>query len=171
MSGQTEREVILLSLTGEEFIRAVETHSRMMFRAARAVLPCDADAEDAVSQALLLAWQSRHRLRDPSAVRPWLVKIAVNCARRAAKRSNHFLPLEAAERISAPEQGELYTTLWDAVLALPEEQRGVVVLFYYEDLTVDEIAKLLRIPAGTVKSRISRARERLKRTLCEEVTL
>ena len=64
--------------TQEEFADAVRSHSRRMYRAARAVADSDADAEDAVSQAILQAWQSLDKLRDKSAVRPWLVKIAIN---------------------------------------------------------------------------------------------
>ena len=66
--------------TQEEFSAAVTEHSRSMYRAARAVLDSAADAEDAVGQAVLQAWQSLDRLRDKGAVRPWLIRIAVNCA-------------------------------------------------------------------------------------------
>ena len=155
-------------MTREAFSEAVTEHGRVMFRAARAILGSDADAEDAVSQAILLAWQSREKLRDVSAVRPWLVKITVNCARRQWNRQSRLLPLESLEHTAAPEAGPGCRDLWEAVLTLPPESRAVVVLFYYEDLTVEETAKVLRIPVGTVKSRLSRARERLKKLLCEE---
>ena len=64
----------------ERFVQAVGENSRAMFRAARAVLDSDADAEDAVGEAVLRAWQSWDRLRARGAVRAWLLKIAVNCA-------------------------------------------------------------------------------------------
>ena len=76
-----------LRLSQEEFTRGVQTYSRDMYRAARALTPCDADAQDAVGQAVLLAWQSLDRLRDPEALRAWLVKISVNCARQLNRRS------------------------------------------------------------------------------------
>ena len=107
-----------LRLSQEEFTRGVQTYSRDMYRAARALTPCDADAQDAVGQAVLLAWQSLDRLRDPEALRAWLVKIRV-------------------------------------------------VLYYYEDLPVADIASLLRVPAGTVKSRLSRARDKLRLALSD----
>ena len=53
--------------------------------------------------------------------------------------------------------------LWDAVLHLPEEQRAAVTLYYYEDLPVAEVARVLGVAQGTVKSRLGRARQRLKR--------
>ena len=58
--------------------------------------------------------------------------------------------------------------LWEAVCALPPERRVAVALFYYEGLRVDEIARLLRVPQGTVKSRLSRARKQLKEMLCDK---
>ena len=157
-----------MGLTREGFSEAVTAHSRAMFRAARAILQSDAEAEDAVGQAILLAWQSRHKLREEEAARAWLVKITVNCARRQWKRQSRLLPLEDLERAAAPEADPRCHDLWEAVLALPPESRAVVVLFYYEDLTVEQTARALNLPVGTVKSRLNRARERLKRMLCEE---
>lgn len=143
-------------------------HSRAMFRAARALLDSDADAEDAVGQAILQAWQSLPRLRDPSAVRSWLVKITVNCARRQRQKNGRMLYFDDLEQVAGGEEERRYHELWDAVMALAPEGRAVVVLFYYEDMTVAQIAKTLGVPQGTVKSRLNRARERLKTLLCDE---
>ena len=57
--------------------------------------------------------------------------------------------------------------LWDAVLSLPRDQRAAVGLYYYEDMPVADIASLLRVPAGTVKSRLSRARDKLRLALSD----
>ena len=154
--------------TREEFAAAVTSHSRAMYRAARAVLDSDADAEDAVSQAVLQAWQSLDRLRDKSAVRPWLVKIAVNCAYAQQRKQRKVVYLdELAQEPAAPETPR-YDGLWEAVCALPHERRVVVALFYYEDMGVEQIARCLGVPQGTVKSRLSRARKQLKEMLCGE---
>lgn len=157
-----------MALTREGFTQAVTEHSRAMFRAARAILDCDADAEDAVGQAVLLAWQSRGKLREEGAARAWLVKITVNCARRLRQKNGRMLYFDDLEQIAGSGTDRQYHELWEAVLALPPESRAVVVLFYYEDLTVEQIAKTLKIPQGTVKSRLSRAREKLRTMLCEE---
>ena len=157
-----------MGLTREEFTTAVLTYRRDMYRVARAMLAQDADAEDAVSQAVLLAWQSRDRLRRMDAVRSWLVKITVNCARRQRSQQGKVLYLEELEPLAGGREDTCYHELWDAVLALPPEQRTVVVLFYYEDQTVRQIAGTLRVPEGTVKSRLNRSRERLRTLLSEE---
>lgn len=73
------------------------------------------------------------------------------------------LPQEPA----AP-QPQGHDGLWEAVCALPPERRAVVALFYYEGLPVDEIARVLGVPPGTVKSRLSRARAQLKEMLQEQ---
>ena len=154
--------------TREEFAAAVTEHSRRMYRAARAVLDSDADAEDAVSQAVLQAWQSLDKLRDRSAVRPWLVKIAVNCAYAQRRKQGKMVYLE--DIVPEPAAPEIPQNggLWEAVCALPPERRAAVVLFYYEDMPVDEIARALGVPKGTVKSRLSRARKQLKEMLCDK---
>lgn len=156
--------------TREEFAAAVMEHSRAMYRAARAVLDSGADAEDAVSQAVLQAWQSLDKLRDKLAARPWLVKIAVNCAYAQRRKRGKVVYLEDLDREPAVSMGDPPRCggLWEAVCALPHERRVVVTLFYYEDMSVEQIAKCLGVPQGTVKSRLSRARKQLKEMLCGE---
>ena len=152
----------------EEFARLVREHGRSLFRAARALLDSDAAAEDAVGEAVLLAWQSFHRLRDPSAAKGWLLRITVNCALAQRRRLGREVALEGLEERAAPEKDGEVSYLWDAVRALPEDQRLAVLLYYYEDMPVAEIARTLGVAQGTVKSRLSRGRDRLRQMLREE---
>ena len=150
----------------EQFAALAREHGRAMFRAARAVLDSDADAQDAVGEALLRAWQAFDRLRDPAAAKPWLLKIAVNCARAQLRRARPVLPLEEAAGAAAPAEEPL--GLWELVRALPEDQRLAVTLYYYDGLSVGEIARVLGVPQGTVKSRLARGRDRLRERCMEE---
>ena len=152
----------------EEFVRLVREHSRSMFRAARALLDSDAAAEDAMGEAVLLAWQSYPRLRNPAAAKSWLLRICVNCACGQRRKTGREVALEGLEERVAPERDEERSYLWDAVRALPEDQRLAVLLYYYEDMPVAEIARTLGIAQGTVKSRLSRGRDRLRQMLREE---
>ena len=154
--------------TREEFAAAVTEHSRRMFRAARSVLDSDADAEDAVGQAVLQAWQSLDKLRDKEAVRPWLVKIAVNCAYAQRRKQGRVVYLDDLPQEPAAPEPPQAGGLWEAVCALPPDRRAAVTLFYYEDMPEREIAKVLGVPLGTVKSRLSRARKQLKEMLCDK---
>lgn len=151
----------------ERFVALVMEHSHSMYRAARALLPGDADAQDAVGEAVLLAWQSFERLRRPEAARGWLLKITVSCAYSHLRRQSRVVYLEQPEG-AAPEGSGEAENLWEAVLRLPEDQRLAVTLDYYEDMPVAQIARTLGIPQGTVKSRLSRGRERLRQLLREE---
>ena len=143
----------------EEFAAAVTEHSHGMFRAARSILDSDADAEDAV------VWD---RLRARGAVRAWLLKIAVNCAYEQRRRDSRVIYTDELEPLAGGAEDALPGGLWDEVLHLPEEQRAAVTLYYYEDLPVAEIAWVLGVAQGTVKSRLGRARQRLKEQLQEE---
>ena len=143
----------------EEFAAAVTEHSHCMFRAARSILDSDADAEDAVGEAVL---------RARGAVRAWLLKIAVNCAYEQRRRDSRVIYTDELEPLAGGAEDALPGGLWDAVLHLPEEQRAAVTLYYYEDLPVAEIARVLGVAQGTVKSRLGRARQRLKEQLQEE---
>lgn len=154
----------------EQFVQLVEAHSRSMFRAARAVLDCDADAEDAVGEAVLLAWQKLETLKRPEAVRSWLLKITVRCAYSQRRKQGRVVYLDDLEQVAGtvPALELEGTDLWSTLRQLPEEQRLVLTLYYYEDLTVAEAARVLGVPQGTIKSRLSRGRERLRQILCEE---
>ena len=153
----------------ERFAAVIQEHGRSMFRAARTILDCDADAEDAVGEAVLLAWQSFHRLKNQDAVRCWLLKITVNCAYRQRRKGSRVVYMDDLSQTPGTVlQEESPSDLWEAVLRLPEDQRLVLMLYYYEELSVAEIAKTLKIPQGTVKSRLSRGRERLRELLREE---
>ena len=152
----------------EEFVRLVREHGRSMFRAARALLDSDAAAEDAVGEAVLLAWQSFPRLRDPSAAKSWLLRICVNCACGQRRKTGREVALEGMEERAAPERDEALSDLWRAVCSLPRDQRLAVLLYYYEDMPVAEIARTLGIAQGTVKSRLGRGRDRLRQMLREE---
>ncbi len=151
----------------ERFVQAVRDHGPAMFRAARATLNSDADAEDAVGEALLRAWQSWDRLRDPNAVRAWLLKITVNCAYAQRRKLGRVTVVEDMETLAGSGVDRPYEDLWEAVSALPPEYRVTVTLFYYEDMTLEQIAKTLGVARGTVKSWLSRAREQLRKLLRE----
>lgn len=151
----------------ERFAAAVTAHRRAMYRAARALLSSDADTEDAVSEAILRAWQAFGRLRDEKELKSWLIKITVNCAYEHHRRGAHVTYTDDLEPLAGGAEDKHDFTLWDAVCALPEDYRVATVLFYYEDMTTAEIAKTLGVREGTVRSRLSRARNRL-RTLLEE---
>ena len=151
----------------ERFAAAVTAHRHAMYCAARVLLDSDADAEDAVSEATLRAWQAFGRLRDEKSLKGWLIKITVNCAYEHHRRGARVTYTDDLEPLAGGAEDRHDFTLWDAVCRLPADYRVATVLYYYEDMTTAEIAKALGVREGTVRSRLARARKRL-RTLLEE---
>lgn len=153
----------------EEFGRLAAPELSAAYQLATRILGNRGDAEDAVNEAVLRAWGSFDRLRDHGAFRPWLTRIVVNVCRNDLrhKRILQIDPLGEDDRPAADsfEGGLLRDGVARALDCLSPEQRVVVVLRYWNDLAVDEIARLLSVPSGTVKWRLHAANRRMKTEL------
>lgn len=151
--------------TDETICRIVREYSPMLLRLACTRLDSTADAEDAVQEVFLQLLSAPVAFRDAGHEKAWLIRATLHRAgdirRRAEKRN---VPLEAAASSAAPaEDGDLLR----AVQALPEKYSAVIHLHYYEGYSTAEIAQMLGCRPGTVRSRLYRARERLKKLLAE----
>ena len=126
------------------------------------------EAEDVAQEAFLSVWRARTTWDARLAFRPWLYRIARN-ALGQARRSRARPEPRAADAASPPsvalEREELLGALRSCVDALPREQKEVLVLRQNEGLTLEEIAAILRVPVGTVKTRYSAGLESLRRLL------
>jgi len=162
--------------TRREFEERLAECGLLAYRVARGVLRNSADAEDVAQEALLRAYRSFHRLRDRNRFRAWLVRISFRIALdrlRSAKRREvrdlhwsqpaHQPPAATAEDLAA--SSEFQAHLDRALEELPEKLRLVLLLAAMQGHTIDEIAALLGLPVGTVKSRIFVARKRLAEKL------
>lgn len=141
---------------------------RLMYHVSYSMLHSDADCADAVQEALIRAWQKRGTLRDTDKFKPWMMRILVNtCKDMLRKRSRRqFVPLTEETAVSEPPTAPV--PLREAIDLLKPEMRVVVILHYLEGYSVADVAQVLRIPTGTVKSRLKKARERLSVLLNEE---
>lgn len=150
----------------QRFIDALTQHRGGMYRVACMMLRSAHDAEDAVSQATMKAYLRLNSLKDWGKVRPWLMRITINaCHGTLRRRKRESLLGEAQPRDNAaPEE----MPLWMYLDMLPENQRVVVALRYGENMSLEEIAAVLRMPKGSVSSRLSRARRLLAEKLREE---
>ena len=154
-------------LDRERFVAQVTELQETLYRTARSILRKEQDAQDAVQEAVTQAFARLHTLRDPAKFKPWLLRILVNTCYDACRRRRSTVYLEAVEEtLAAPQSDcEERMSLWSAVMRLPEEQKAVVTLFYYEDLPIRAISEVLGVTQGTVKTRLSRARGRLRQML------
>jgi RNA polymerase sigma factor (sigma-70 family) len=145
---------------GEEFGTLLEPLLEPAFRLALGMLDDRHHAEDAVQDATIRAWQKLPTLRHTEALRPWFLAIVANqcrMARRAHRWSWAGLARSSgqADQVAAPNLDGL--DLRRALRRLDHDRRLAVVLRYYLDLPVDEVAAAMRVPVGTVKSRLHRA--------------
>jgi len=159
-----------------EFEERLAECGPLAYRVARGVLRNTADAEDVAQEALLRAYRQFDRLRDRSRFRAWLIRIAFRLALdrlRSGKRRElrdtlwsqpeHRAPAANAEDLAASNEFQVH--LDSALAELPEKLRLVLLLAAMEGHTIDEIADMLRISTGTVKSRIFYARRQLAEKL------
>ena len=138
-----------------------------VFRLAYARTGSRADAEDVMQETFIRLLRARPAFAEPEHARAWLLRVAANCANdwfRAPWRRREG-PLEDA--LPAPEEPEPGGVV-EAVLALPAKYRTAVHLYYYEELSVAEIAKITGKSESAVKSRLFRARAMLREALKED---
>lgn len=141
---------------------------RLMFHISWSMLGREPDCADAVQEALTRAWQRRDSLRNPEKFKPWLMRILVNTCNDILRRQSLQTLIADEELIKeeAPPSDPL--SVREAIECLKPEWRTVILLYYLEGCSVSEIAQMLRIPQGTVKSRLMYARKRLCTLMKEE---
>lgn len=152
-------------MTKEQFEENILNLADTMHRISKSLLARPQDRDDAIQNCLLKAWQSRQRLRDLDCFRPWALRILVNECHSLLRKSMRMVPMEMPDE--PQEMPDVF--LYEAIQALPERYRLPLLLYYVEDFSIKETAQTLRIPEGTVKSRLHKARNELKLTIREEV--
>jgi RNA polymerase sigma-70 factor (ECF subfamily) len=175
--GQDEAALVGLARAGDRaaFGVLVERYAGVARRVARAVLGDPDDADDAAQDALLLALVKLRQYDPRRPFGPWLLRIVANAAtdRRRRRKVRRVEPLDAGlvaggtRPDTATERRALSERLRQALAALPERRRTAVVLFDVEGYSHAEIAEVLGIPEGTVRSEVFHARRRLRVLLAD----
>ena len=150
-------------ITSEEFAARSEALWPGLYRLGVSILGQEADAQDALQEALMKAWQARERCR-PDSFRPWLTRIMVNECRNIQRKRAQERPVEELPERMA-EQPPDYGPLREAIDSLPETLRTPLLLHYMEGYPDKETAKALGITALAVRNRIWRARRILREVL------
>lgn len=152
----------------EKFCQVLRDSRTSLYRLALSVTRNSADAQEAVAEAVCRAYERYSQLREKEKLPQWLLKITANEARRLCRRRGRTIPLDALPAEPAAPRWETEVgVLWQAVQTLPRDQREAVVLFYYEDLSTEEIARIVGTSPGAVRVRLGRAREKLRNLLKE----
>ena len=151
------------------FLAMAEKYKDSVYRIALNYFGNTYDADDTVQEVLLKLYTSKKTFQNSEHVRNWLIRVTINVCKNALRMPWRSRNVELNDEVSEsvvfalPEQSELYRT----VMGLPEKYRIVLYLFYYEEFSVKEIAKLLKLRETAVTTRLSRARDQLKTNLTE----
>jgi RNA polymerase sigma-70 factor (ECF subfamily) len=148
-------------MTKESFAQEVMALSDTMYGVARTYLRSNADCADAVQESILKAWVGLPSLRKEQYFQTWVIRILINECKSMLKRQKRTVSVG-----DFPETAILSETdnaLYETMMALAEKYRVPLVLYHCEGYTTQEIARMLRLPKGTVTSRLARGREILKR--------
>ena len=183
MTALTDDEIVSRVRAGETqlFELIMRRHNQRIYRAARAILRDDGEAEDVMQDAYVRAYAHLHEFEGRSSFSTWLTRIAVHEALSRLRRGRRFQPIDSptqetqyhmptAPRFTPEQQAsdsEIRAVLGKAIDSLPDEFRSVFVLRALEEMSGAETAECLGIPEETVKTRLFRARARLQETLLE----
>ncbi|MBE5787871.1 MAG: RNA polymerase sigma factor [Clostridiales bacterium] len=150
----------------EEYERVANELLPMLYKMAMGILHNDADARDAVQQALLKGWEKKEAAK-PGMFKWYLNRILINECRNIQRRRMRVFPVEQFPdaAVTPPD----YRDLYDAIRTLPEELRLPLLLKYLQGASEKEGAMALSIPVTTFKNRLHRARKALRKLLDREV--
>ncbi|MBQ8618344.1 MAG: sigma-70 family RNA polymerase sigma factor [Clostridia bacterium] len=154
----------------EQFARQVTDLQGSLYRVAASYLRGESDRLDAVSEAIVKAWEKRYTLRDASLFRTWLTRILIRECVNIQRKQARALPVEQMPDRAA-EEDERIAGLREAIEQLPQRHRTMVVLHYMEGYDVRETARIMGTTKGAVCAGLSRARESLRRMIGEEMDL
>lgn len=154
----------------DEFFNLLRPEQGKLYRTAWAILGNEADARDALQEAVIRAYRAFGQLKGGAAAFPsWIRRILVNQCSLILRKRSRVIPVERPEEL-VPEATDTIpegSDVWEAVSRLPDHYRSVVVLRFLQDLPLEEIAAALNIPLGTVKSRLHAALKQLRAALTE----
>ncbi|WP_371860450.1 sigma-70 family RNA polymerase sigma factor [Paenibacillus lautus] len=162
MEVQQEQELeVKLAKKGnhEAFIKLIKPLELQMYNIAKAILRQDEDCADAMQESILKAYKSLPSLRHAPFFKTWLFRILINECNMILRKKSHVVPLlnlDQAEHVTP--SLDVNIDLRDAVYRLEEVSRTIIILHYFRDLPLRQIAEMLDLNEGAVKTRLHRAR-------------
>lgn len=157
-------------MTDNNFINAVKRNNQRLFLIALSFTKSTYDAEDIIQNVFLKLWKHPKAFENDEHIDKWLTAVCVNESKNYIKLFfRGHLNIDDSEIVSHYTfDSSSQQDIFNAVMELPKKDRTVIHLFYYEDLSVKDIAKLLNLKESAVKTRLCRARTKLKERLGDE---
>ncbi len=155
-------------MTKDKFIHVVKRNNQRLYMLALSFTKNHFDSEDIIQNVFLKLWKYGGEFENDDHIDKWLTRVCIN-------ESKNYIKLSFRKNITPDDANDFYTfdsredhDVFNAVMSLPKKERSVIHLFYYEDMSVKEMAKMLDIKESSVKTRLHRARQRLKNILGDE---
>ncbi|WP_458460502.1 RNA polymerase sigma factor [Paenibacillus sp.] len=145
----------------DAFIRLIREIENSLYNTAKSMLRKEEDVADAIQETILKAYKSLHTIREPQYFKTWIFRILINeCNTLLSRRSlsTSYAEVPAKQEFSSPFDE---VDMREAVDQLDEQKKVVIVLHYFEDLSLRQVAEALDISESAVKMRLSRARQEL----------
>lgn len=155
--------------------RLIEDYGHDVYKIAYLYVKDQQLAEDVFQEVFYKVMKNYHKFEHLSSEKTWLIRITINTCKDLLRTSwlrrvTTFGTLEDQNQYEQPYdivKSESNSELYELIMKLPPKYKEVILLFYYEDFSYDEVAQILNIPKGTVQSRLARGREKLKKLMEE----
>lgn len=158
-------ELVIRAQNGDKqaFCLLIQSVKASLYRTARAFLKKESDCSDAIQETILKAYESIERLKKPAYFKTWITRILINQCKKMLLKQKKMVSLEEYDKVPVSHSKEFEKIEVRELLDhLEESHRIVISLYYFEKYPLHEIAQILQIPEGTVKSRLFRARQNLE---------
>lgn len=149
-----------------EIEEKIKKYSNMVYRVAYSILKNETDAEDIFQETFIKFYKNIEQMKNEEHEKAWLIRVTINNCNMLLRKEKIRKEDEITEEI--PDIHEEKEDILEVVNKLPAKYRLVIYLYYYEGYKISEISKILNDSEGTIKSRLSRAREYLEKMIKEE---
>ena len=149
------------SRDGEAFVTLMQENMKGMYKVAIAIVCNDEDAADAIQDTILTCWEKLHTLRREEYFKSWLTRILINKCNDILRAGRRYVPEERMPEVAAFDRHFENVEWNEALKSIDEKYRLVIMLYYVEGFKTSEISQILDIPESTVRTRLSRGREKM----------
>ena len=154
----------------ESIETVIQRYKATVYSVALSYVNTREDADDIFQEVFLIYFRTNPQFNEEEHRKAWLIRTTINCSKRVVDSTyrKRTVPLDEMEEESFQFQTKEENAVYVALQALPEKYRTVLHLFYFEDMSIDMICKVLELKSSTVKVQLMRGREMMKEKLKEE---
>ncbi|WP_010677190.1 sigma-70 family RNA polymerase sigma factor [Bacillus timonensis] len=148
--------------SNSSFEKLIMAHKLLMYRVAKTILVNDEDCADAIQEAILKAYQKMNTLKEPAYFKSWLCRIVLNECYQLLRQKKNVVHMEEWLELETQDHGFETVEMEQMLSILPKEQSHLLKLFHIEGMSIIELAHIYEVPENTIKTRLRRAREKMR---------